>query len=63
MYINNSNNNLPNPLSLVALFNTYLGMYNSQMNITQESNQKELMRRLDSIEKSLAEIKVAINKD
>ena len=58
-----SNNNLPNPLSLVALFNTYLGMYNSQMNITQESNQKELMRRIDSIEKSLAEIKATINKD
>lgn len=63
MYINNSNNNLSAPLDSVALFNTYLGMYNSQMNITQESNQEELVRQLDGIEKPFAKIKTTINED
>lgn len=61
MYISNSNNNLSNLLNSATLFNTYLGIHNSQINITQKSNQKELVRQLDSIEKSLEKIKATIN--
>lgn len=50
-------------LSMIALYNSFLGLYNTSLNDGQDKNQQAILKRLDKIESDLKQIKAAILKE
>lgn len=56
-------NNQNDLLSMIALYNSFLGIYNTSLNTGQDENQQAIIARLDKIESDLEQIKAAILKE
>lgn len=55
----NSQNDL---LSMIAIYNSFLGLHNTSLNTGQKDNQEIILKKLDSIESDLQKIKAVILK-